>query len=458
MTLPGGSTKSFVYDPLMRVKEIAAKDPGQNILLNYHYDYDKMDNITGKGTEHGDYQYQYDNLYRLTAADNPIQNDEVFTYDSVGNRLTSADTTGSWSYNNNNELLTTDNEQYQYDANGNMTQKTVGSVVTKFFYNLEDRLERVEDGSGNVIASYYYDPFGRRLWKEVADVRKYFHYADEGLVAEMNASGDVIKTYGYKPGSTWSTDPLFMKVGTEYYFYHNDQLGTPQKLTSVNGAVAWSARYTSFGKADVDPGSTVINNLRFPGQYYDKETETYYNYNRYYSFRTGRFDRTDPIGIEGGQHLFLYGQNNPLKFFDPLGLECSSNCPDCKGSKWDVDTGMSIGAALFYGRSRGDVTFTCLSNGKKCSGKIDCKYKGLYGAFGINFISIDFHEPIGPGRTISGYPCYSDIEKYESKGWEFAFFVGSTSGNNIAFGIGKGAGFAKTECKVSYMSCPVNNK
>jgi uncharacterized protein RhaS with RHS repeats len=72
---------------------------------------------------------------------------------------------------------------FEYDANGNMIQKTVGGVVTKFFYNLEDRLERVEDGVGTVIATYYYDPFGRRLWKEVRGVRTYFHYADEGLVA-----------------------------------------------------------------------------------------------------------------------------------------------------------------------------------------------------------------------------------------------------------------------------------
>jgi YD repeat-containing protein len=38
-----------------------------------------MDNITGKNTEHGDYRYQYDDLYRLTTADNPVQDDEAGT-------------------------------------------------------------------------------------------------------------------------------------------------------------------------------------------------------------------------------------------------------------------------------------------------------------------------------------------------------------------------------------------
>ncbi|MDY6966794.1 MAG: hypothetical protein SVM80_12660, partial [Halobacteriota archaeon] len=86
MSLPGGATKQFTYDPLMRVNSITAKDPGQNVLMNYQYNYDKMDNINAKATEHGDYQYGYDELYRLTNVDNPIQDDEAFTYDPVGNR------------------------------------------------------------------------------------------------------------------------------------------------------------------------------------------------------------------------------------------------------------------------------------------------------------------------------------------------------------------------------------
>ncbi|CAB1055893.1 Rhs-family protein, partial [Olavius sp. associated proteobacterium Delta 1] len=38
------------------------------------------------------------------------------------------------------------------------------------------RLIRIE-------STYYYDPFGRRLWKEINGIRTYFVYADEGLVA-----------------------------------------------------------------------------------------------------------------------------------------------------------------------------------------------------------------------------------------------------------------------------------
>jgi len=324
VTLPGGTVREYEYDPLMRVKRITSRDPGSNVLLNFEYSHDKMDNITAKNTEHGDYGYQYDDLYRLTDADDPpAQDDETYTYDTVGNRLTSAGTTSNWTYNQNNELGGYDAVSFEYDANGNMVKKTVGTAVTSYVYNTEDRLAEVwngEAGTGSLTASYYYDPFGRRLWKEVGGVRTFFHYADEGLIGEYDASGNGVKSYGYKPGSTWTTDPLFMKVGGEYYFYHNDHLGTPQQMTAVNGAVVWRAEYSSFGVAAIEV-EAVENHFRLPGQYYDQETGLHYNWHRYYEPGIGRYLRTDPVGLEGGINLFLYAKNSPKTYFDITGLK-----------------------------------------------------------------------------------------------------------------------------------------
>ena len=75
-------------------------------------------------------------------------------------------------------------------------------------------------------------------------------------------------------------------------------------MTAVNGAVVWSAKYSSFGEAAVDPASTVTNNLRFPGQLYDQETGLHYNWHRYYDPSTGRYLKKDPIGFGGGINLF----------------------------------------------------------------------------------------------------------------------------------------------------------
>jgi RHS repeat-associated protein len=96
---------------------------------------------------------------------------------------------------------------------------------------------------------------------------------------------------------------------------------TPQKMTAVNGAVVWSAKYSSFGEADIDISSTVANNLRFAGQYFDEETGLHYNWHRYYAPNIGKYLRADPIGFEGGINLYAYVFNNPLFWVDPSGLE-----------------------------------------------------------------------------------------------------------------------------------------
>ncbi len=189
-----------------------------------------------------------------------------------------------------------------------MIQKTSGSDVTRFFYNIEDRLEKVEDGVNSEIASYGYDPFGRRLWKDVAGTKIYFHYANEGLVGEYTETGAEIKTYGYKPGSTWTTDPLFMKIGSEYYWYQNDLAGTLQKLIATNGLVVWDAKYDAFGNCQIEI-EAITNDLRFAGQYFDQETGLHYNLNRYYDPQIGRYLRADPFA--DGLNLYAYCFNNP---------------------------------------------------------------------------------------------------------------------------------------------------
>ena len=349
MTLPGGSTREFTYDPLMRVESIIAKDPPQNSILDYQYTYDKMDNIVGKSTEHGQYDYDYDDLYRLTTVDNPEIDDEGFTYDPVGNRLTSLDVVGDWGYNQNNELGSYDGVSFSYDENGNTIQKNDNGTITDYVYNIENRLVEVTTNDPQpTTSSYYYDPFGRRLWKDVGGTKTHLLYADEGLVGEYDGTGAEIKTYGYRPGSTWTTDPLFMKEGSEYYFYHNDHLGTPQKMTGISGNVVWSAKYSSFGEATVEV-ETVENNLRFPGQYLDNETGLHYNWHRDYHPGVGRYIEGDPIlqpfvgrisayGLDNeanflvpkfitnpkALHKYIHVLNNPINFLDQTGLLCGS--------------------------------------------------------------------------------------------------------------------------------------
>ena len=320
ITLPGGTTRNISYDPLMRIKTILAKTKKGETILDYHYTYDRADNITRKATEHGRYEYTYDDIYQLTRAKSPHSEDEFFTYDSVGNRMRDAKTTGRWEYNQNNELLKAGSTSFKYDATGNTIEKTTHIKTIKYLYNLEGRLESIVDGNSGSVANYLYDPFGKRLCKVVDGKRTYFLYTDEGVSDEYNHKGKAIKSYGYKPNSNWTTAPLFMKVGREYYYYHNDHIGTPHKITKNGGPIKWSSTYSSFGNTAVSKRPTTFNNLRFPGQYSIEHINLSYNWHRYYDPETGRFLIHDPIGLNGGLNLYEYANNNPINQIDPKGL------------------------------------------------------------------------------------------------------------------------------------------
>jgi len=60
--------------------------------------------------------------------------------------------------------------------------------------------------------------------------------------------------------------------------------------------------------------------LRFPGQYFDRETNLAYNYFRDYDPSTGRYIQSDPIGLRAGLNTYGYGAQDPVRRIDPLGL------------------------------------------------------------------------------------------------------------------------------------------
>lgn len=121
--------------------------------------------------------------------------------------------------------------------------------------------------------------------------------------------------------SAWAVEPRL-------YYLHTDHMNTPRAVTDEGNTIVWRniPMGEPFGLTPVeeDPDSNglpFVLNLRFPGQYFDKETNLNYNSFRDYDPSTGRYIQSDPIGLQGGINTYGYVLGNPLSYTDPLGLE-----------------------------------------------------------------------------------------------------------------------------------------
>lgn len=350
ISLPGGTTREFVRTGLLEPQSITVRDSASNILSEISIAYDPVRNVDTKTDDFGINTYLYDENHRLTSATNTELSDFAYDLDDSGNRI-SLNGSSAWVYDDNDRLTSTDTATFSYDSNGNLTERDEAGVVRRYVYDVANRLIRVEDGAGQAIAEYGYDPRDRRIWKDVAGNRTYFLYSEMGLVGEYASDGSQIRAYGYMPGSSWTTDPVYLKTAQGYAFFQNDELGTPRLLVNLNGTTVWQASFDPFGRATVLEQS-IENPLRFPGQYFDQETGFHYNWRRYYDPGTGRYITADPIGYEGGTNLYSYVDANPITRIDPTG-ECLIFAPfGAVGNALDqVDEKRCVdwGDALFAG-------------------------------------------------------------------------------------------------------------
>ncbi len=278
--------------------------------------------------------YGYDNLDRLTTAQSgaAVPTTRQYAYDAIGNRQNATVDGALTNYGyatGSNQLLNltgATSRSYTYDAAGNPTQID-GRTAT---YNLANRLTKLADGA-TTVASYKLNGLGQRVAKTIGSTTTRYFYDDEGrLVGEYAKNGALIQETIWlddlpvatlRPTGSGSPTPVAV------YYVHADQLATPRAVTRPSDdAIVWRWDHADpFGAnpANENPGGlgTFSYNLRFPGQQYDAENGTHYNYFRDYDPAIGRLTESDPIGLNGGINTYGYVGANPVARSDPDGRQ-----------------------------------------------------------------------------------------------------------------------------------------
>ncbi|MDP9783043.1 RHS repeat-associated core domain-containing protein [Pseudomonas fluorescens] len=331
------STRSE-YDRSGRLRARQRRHSGQPSLLpaavQKHFEYDPADHLIGKLDQQPAAQQRqllhYDATGRIIASQDSLHGQrETFTYDAAANLLDGPAPGAGLVVHN--KLLTYQDKRYRYDAFGRMIEKrSAKRGVQHFAYDAESRLIEVRNDDGSVVKMAY-DPLGRRIEKTEHDSHGYplgetrFTWDGLRLLQEhrhQQTSLYLYEDHGYEPLARVDGSGPLQKIR----YYHNDLNGLPEQLTEADGHNVWQATYRVWGNTleEVrEPYYIEEQNLRFQGQYLDRETGLHFNTFRFYDPDVGRFTTPDPIGLAGGINFYAYAPN-PAGYADPLGLSCTS--------------------------------------------------------------------------------------------------------------------------------------
>lgn len=241
-------------------------------FLSFIYDHDDVGNIQRITELEHTTEYQYDPTNQLTDV-TPIVGDgdpEFFTYDPVGNRLTS-NTSNFHFHDEANRLLEDETFLYDYDPKGNLISKEDKKThdATTYTYDAENRLIQV-DLPDATTATYRYDALGRRIEKDVDGTITRYVYDLEDILVEYDGKNIAIRAYTHGPGID---EPLSLRDidAAESFFYHTDHLGSIRAMGDTAGLVVQEYRYTSFGTVNEQLDPAFIQPYSYTARELDAE-------------------------------------------------------------------------------------------------------------------------------------------------------------------------------------------
>jgi RHS repeat-associated protein len=148
-TLPSGVVTTYGYDDASRANHVDHA-LGATTIAARDYTYDTLGNrltsVRAAGTE----SYTYDELYRITGVTYADGAQVGYTYDATGNRLTqtAAGGTTTYSYDGADQLLSAGDGARAYDASGQLTK--VGAY-RGFTWDARGKLTQVTDSPANSV-------------------------------------------------------------------------------------------------------------------------------------------------------------------------------------------------------------------------------------------------------------------------------------------------------------------
>ncbi len=336
MRTQGGLTTRSEYDRcgrlrsrLCRPTEMPAQLPSP---LQQRFEYNDAGNLHAQISQQPTFTHQqwfnHDAAGRLTNAHGPLSaQHETFSYDPAANLVEQPSKSLAVRHN---QLVMYKDKRYRYDGFGRLVEKHSRTWGRQFFrYDAQHRLIEVRNlrQGRETVVTMHYDPLGRRIAKRHRDKASgimlsetTFTWDGLRLLMERSQSRSCLYLYvgdGHEPLARVDDNGTHHQVN----YYHNHLNGLPERLSDAQGAIAWQGRHSAWGQLwQEERSSPYEQNLRFQGQYLDRETGLHYNTFRFYDPEVGRFTQPDPIGLAGGINLYQYSPS-PLTWIDPWGLE-----------------------------------------------------------------------------------------------------------------------------------------
>ncbi|MFH2058391.1 MAG: RHS repeat-associated core domain-containing protein [Pseudomonadota bacterium] len=328
-TLPNGIRTNWINRPDGKLAEISHVQKNNNVITQFKYDY-RADGLIG-GMSHWDSrwgnkktEFEYDNVQRLTKANDSSGKKVEYQYDKLGNRtalIENGQKKNVSKYNWAGQMVSHNGQACTHDADGNLTSLTGNNGPYNFEYNTTGSVKSIKLNDASV--NYQYDGDGYLIARTTGNKKTLFvpDPLTDNFSPLIAIDSDGKKTFYIWDGQT----PLMAINGNDAKFFLNDHLGSVRCVVDKMGQIINQYDFSPFG---VSEQNITGNDLTpgYAGLFFDGSISMYLTHARVYDPQTGQFLQTDPqhripSGSQKDLSQYVYCGGDPVNFVDRNGAE-----------------------------------------------------------------------------------------------------------------------------------------